>query len=155
MTFREVVIFMKSSTYTITEVSQKYQINSTTLRYYERIGLLPRIPRGSNGNRYFTKEILKWLEMIICLRHSGVTIEKLTEYAELLRKGSGTLEERENLLRDQLSILYQKQKNLQRSINRLEKKISLYESGEIDKELSYFDEYAILSDEKDSWKEID
>ncbi|MFM0601906.1 MerR family transcriptional regulator [Streptococcus suis] len=146
---------MQNNIHTITEVSKKYQISSNTLRYYERIGLLPDIPRQSNGNRYFTENNLKWLEMIICLRHSGIPIENLVNYADLLKQGKGTEKERENLLREQLATLYQKQANLQRSIDRLEHKISLYESGDIEQELSYFEEYAILSDEKDSWKEID
>ncbi|NQK48727.1 MerR family transcriptional regulator [Streptococcus suis] len=146
---------MQNNIHTITEVSEKYQISSNTLRYYERIGLLPDIPRQSNGNRYFTDNNLKWLEMIICLRHSGIPIENLVNYADLLKQGKGTEKERENLLREQLATLYQKQANLQRSIDRLEHKISLYESGDIEQELSYFEEYAILSDEKDSWKEID
>ncbi|MGM5693911.1 MerR family transcriptional regulator [Streptococcus suis] len=146
---------MSDKIYTISEVSKKYQINSNTLRYYERIGLLPGIPRQANGNRYFTEANLNWLEMIICLRHSGIPIETLIEYANLLRQGSGTVKKRENLLREQLTTLYQKQANLQRSIDRLEKKIALYESGEIEQGLSYFEDYAILSDEKDSWKEID
>ncbi|HEL2203055.1 TPA: MerR family transcriptional regulator [Streptococcus suis] len=146
---------MQNNIHTITEVSEQYQISSNTLRYYERIGLLPDIPRQSNGNRYFTENNLKWLEMIICLRHSGIPIETLVNYAELLKQGKGTEKERENLLREQLATLYQKQANLQRSIDRLEHKISLYESGDIEQELSYFEEYAILTDEKDSWKEID
>ncbi len=151
----EGVLVMSTERYTITEVSKRYQISSNTLRYYERIGLLPDIPRQSNGNRYFTKSHLNWLEMIFCLRHSGVPIEKLIEYANLLKQGSSTADQRENLLRGQLATLYQKQANLQRSIDRLEKKIALYESGEIEQDLSYFEDYAILSDEKDSWKEID
>ena len=146
---------MQNNVHTITEVSEKYKISSNTLRYYERIGLFPDIPRQSNGNRYFTENNLKWLEIIICLRHSGITIETLVNYAELLKQGKGTENARENLLREQLVTLYQKQANLQRSIDRLEHKISLYESGDIEQELSYFEEYAILSDEKDSWKEID
>lgn len=146
---------MKNTIHTITEVSEKYDISSNTLRYYERIGLLPAIPRQSNGNRYFTDNNLKWLEMIICLRHSGIPIETLVNYVELLKQGKGTEKERENLLREQLTTLYQKQVNLRRSIDRLEHKIALYKSGEIEQELSYFEEYAILSDEKDSWKELD
>ena len=146
---------MSNISYSITEVSEKYQISSNTLRYYDCLGLLPDIPRQSNGNRYFTENNLKWLEMIICLRHSGIPIETLVNYAELLKQGKGTEKERENLLREQLATLYQKQANLQRSIDRLEHKISLYESGDIEQDLSYFEEYAILSDEKDSWKEID
>lgn len=140
--------------YTITEVSNKYDINANTLRYYERIGLLPNIPRQSNGNRYFTEKLLNWLEMIICLRHSGVPIEALIDYAKLLQKGPKTLEAREELLREQLDALYLKKKNLQRSIDRLEHKIGLYESKEILDEQSYFEQYDIRKDQKNSWKDL-
>ena len=91
---------MQEGQYTISEVSEKYQISSSTLRYYERIGLLPNIPRQANGNRYFTDKLLNWLEMIICLRHSGVPIEKLIEYAKLIQKGDDTIATREALLRE-------------------------------------------------------
>ena len=140
--------------YTIKELSNKYDINANTLRYYERIGLLPNIPRQSNGNRYFTEKLLNWLEMIICLRHSGVPIEALIDYAKLLQKGPKTLEAREELLREQLDALYLKKKNLQRSIDRLEHKIGLYESKEILDEQSYFEEYDIRKDQKNSWKDL-
>ena len=146
---------MQERHYTISEVSEKYQISSSTLRYYERIGLLPNIPRQANGNRYFTDQLLNWLEMIICLRHSGVPIEKLIEYAKLIQKGDDTIATREALLREQLAELYQKKVNLQRSIQRLEDKIALYESGEITKESSYFEAYQIMQDAPDSWKNID
>lgn len=146
---------MSEKTYTITEVSQKYDINANTLRYYERIGLLPHVPRKANGNRYFTEELLKWLEMVICLRHSGVSIEALLDYAGLLKQGHSTLQAREDLLRERLNVLYKKQHNLQRSIDRLVHKIELYQSGEIENEESYFNQYDIMADEKDSWKELD
>ena len=146
---------MQERHYTISEVSEKYQISSSTLRYYERIGLLPNIPRQANGNRYFTDQLLNWLEMIICLRHSGVPIEKLIEYAKLIQKGDDTIATREALLREQLAELYQKRVNLQRSIQRLEDKIALYESGEITQESSYFEAYQIMQDAPDSWKNID
>lgn len=146
---------MQEGQYTISEVSEKYQISSSTLRYYERIGLLPNIPRQVNGNRYFTDQLLNWLEMIICLRHSGVPIEKLIEYAKLIQKGDETIATREALLREQLAELYQKKVNLQRSIQRLEDKIALYESGEITQESSYFEAYQIMQDAPNSWKNID
>lgn len=146
---------MQERHYTISEVSEKYQISSSTLHYYERIGLLPNIPRQANGNRYFTDQLLNWLEMIICLRHSGVPIEKLIEYVKLIQKGDDTIATREALLREQLAELYQKKVNLQRSIQRLEDKIALYESGEITQESSYFEAYQIMQDAPDSWKNID
>ena len=84
--------------------------------------------------------------MIVCLRHSGVPVEKLIDYADMLRAGDETLQAREDLLKEQLKELEQKKKDLNRSINRLKHKISLYESGEIRENKSYFEEYKILDD---------
>ncbi len=131
---------------TITQVSKKYQIKADTLRYYERIGLLPKVPRAANGNRYYTEGMQGWLEMIICLRHYGVSVETLVDYAELLQQGDQTLQAREDLLKEQLALLEEKRHDLDRSINRLKHKISLYESGEIKKGKSYFEEYKIIDD---------
>ncbi|QNQ80430.1 MerR family transcriptional regulator [Lactobacillus sp. PV034] len=131
---------------TITQISKKYDIKPDTIRYYERIGLLPPIPRKSNGNRYFNEGMQGWIEMIVCLRHSGVPIEKLIDYADMLREGDSTLLAREDLLKEQLQELEDKKKNLNRSIKRLKHKISLYESGEIKENKNYFEEYKILDD---------
>lgn len=117
----------------ITQVSQKYDITSDTLRYYERIGLIPKVPRKANGNRYYNEGMQGWIEMIVCLRHSGVTVEALIDYAQMLQQGDTTLDAREELLKEQLSMLEEKKHNLDRSINRLKHKISLYETGEIKK----------------------
>lgn len=84
--------------------------------------------------------------MIVCLRHSGVPVEKLIDYAEMIQKGDSTLQAREDLLKEQLANLKEKQHNLNRSIARLEHKISLYESGEIKQYRSYFTEYKIMED---------
>lgn len=84
--------------------------------------------------------------MIICLRHSGVPVEELVKYTQLLEQGDSTLETREQLLKEQLAMLIQKRKNLDRSIERLQHKISLYENGEIKQNRSYFEEYDILDD---------
>lgn len=91
--------------------------------------------------------------MVICLRHSGVSIEVLIDYCQLLMQGDKTVEAREELLREQLALLETKQKNLQRSIDRLTHKIRLYESGEILNKDTYYEEYGIIFDEDGSWKE--
>lgn len=130
----------------ITQISQKYDISPDTLRYYERIGLIPKVPRKSNGNRYYNDGMQGWIEMIVCLRHSGVTVEALIDYAQMLQQGDATLKAREDLLKEQLSLLEEKKHNLNRSIKCLKHKISLYESGEIKKGKSYFEEYKIMDD---------
>lgn len=116
---------------TITDVSEKYYLKLDTLRYYERIGLIPAVPRKKNGNRYYNEGLQKWIEMIVCLRHSGITVEALVDYVKLIEQCDSTLQAREDLLKEQLALLETKKKNLNRSIKRLEHKISLYESGEI------------------------
>lgn len=131
---------------TITKMCERYPIKADTLRYYERIGLIPRVPRSTNGNRIYPEYLQKWVEMIICLRHSGVSVEKLVEYVELLKQGDATLQARENLLVEQRDLLLEKQRNLQRSIDRLSHKISLYQSGEIRQNKNYFEEYRIMDD---------
>lgn len=131
---------------TITEISEKYDINTNTIRYYERIGLLPPIPRQNNGNRYFDEGVQGWIEMIVCLRHSGVSIEALHDYAELVKAGDNTLQARQELLEEQEQELLNKQIDLQRSIDRLHHKISLYKTGEIKDNKSYFEEYKIADD---------
>ena len=84
--------------------------------------------------------------MIVCLRHSDVSVEKLVEYADMLKQGDSTLDAREELLKEQLAELEQRKFNLNRSIKRLKHKISLYDSGEIKKGKSYFEEYKIMDD---------
>lgn len=112
---------------TITDVSEKYHLKPDTLRYYERIGLIPAVPRKKNGNRYYNEGLQKWIEMIVCLRHYGITVEALVDYVKLIEQGDSTLQAREDLLKEQLALLETKKKNLNRSIKHLEHKISLYE----------------------------
>ncbi len=131
---------------TITEAAEKYQISPDTLRYYERIGLLPAVPRTPNGRRCYPEDVQKWLEMIICLRHSGVGVEKLLDYVSLIQQGDQTLPAQEELLREQRDALVEKQHDLQRSIDRLNYKLRLYETGEIKQHKSYFAEYHVLDD---------
>ena len=123
---------------TITQVSKKYGLTTDTLRYYERIGLLPPIPRRSNGNRYYPQEILDWVELVVCLRQAGVPIEKLIDYAHLLALGDASLKAREELLEEQLEGLKQKRRELDSSIDRLTYKIDLYKTGKVKDSKNYF-----------------
>ena len=68
---------------TIKEVSEKYNISADTIRYYERIGLIPPVPRKPNGIRDFDQESCNWIEFVRCLRDAGVQIEALIDYVHL------------------------------------------------------------------------
>lgn len=131
--------------FTITEVSKLYQISTATIRYYEKIGLIRHIPRRDNGNRYFEKQTLEWLEMIVCLRNSGVPVDVLVHYADLVKAGPKTLDEQAELLAAQKQNLENQRNQLSQSIARLNHKINLYETGKINDKATYFDEYKFLN----------
>ena len=83
----------------IAEVSEQYGISSDTLRYYERIGLLPSVNRNDSGIRDFNELDLRRVEFIKCMRSAGLPIEVLIEYVSLVQQGDETIEARKEILR--------------------------------------------------------
>lgn len=112
---------------TISEVSKEYNISTDTLRYYERIGLLPKVHRNKSGIRDYTKEDIGWIEFIKCMRDAGVSIEALIEYVALFQQGDETILARKNILMDQKARMEEKMEELKRCLDRLNYKISYYE----------------------------
>ncbi|TPR40072.1 MerR family transcriptional regulator [Apilactobacillus micheneri] len=134
----------------ITQLCEKYLVSADTIRYYEKISLLPTVPRNNSGRRYYDDGMQKWIEMILCLRNSGVPIKVLQEYVDMIKQGDKTLKARQLLLSEQEKALIQKQRDLQISINRLHHKVNLYKTGEIKQHKNYFEEYQIAKDLKNS-----
>lgn len=114
---------------TIKEVSEKYDITQDTLRYYERIGMIPAVGRTSGGIRDYQENDLGWVELAICMRNAGLPVEAMIEYVQLYQKGDSTLAARLELLQDQLNVLLEQQKRTQETIERLEYKISRYKKA--------------------------
>lgn len=114
---------------TIAEVSKKYDISADTLRYYERIGLLPPVPRNKSGIRNYDEESCGWIELMKCMRAAGVQIEALIEYVALFRRGDEMLDARKAILIEQRAQLAARMADMQRSLDRLDYKISMYEQG--------------------------
>ena len=114
---------------TIAEVCRKYDISADTLRYYERIGLIPPVPRTKSGIRNYDEESCGWIELMICMRKAGVQIEALIEYVTLFKEGDKTLKAREAILIELRDKQLEKMKEIQASLDRLNHKIELYQSG--------------------------
>lgn len=112
---------------TIAEVSKKYDLTADTIRYYERIGLIPTIPRTKNGIRDFDEESCSWIEFIKCMRNAGMEIENLLEYVNLFRQGKTTVKARKKLLEEQREKLKEKQESINATIERLDYKLELYD----------------------------
>ena len=115
---------------TISEVSKKYNLTADTIRYYEKEGLIPRVQRTKNGIRDFDEETCSWIEFIKCMRNAGLEIETLKQYVTLFKQGRKTIKERKVLLEEQRNKLIEKQKNINATLDRLNKKIEWYEDME-------------------------
>lgn len=111
----------------ISQVSEKYDLTSDTLRYYEKIGLISNVPRTKNGIRDYDEKTCARIEFIKCMRNAGVEIETLIEYMNLLDKGVSTVVERKELLEKQREKLIERKKNLDITLQRLEYKIKMYD----------------------------
>lgn len=84
--------------YTMKEAAEHLNVASSALRYYEKEGLLPFQKRTGSGIRYYTQEDILWLELICCLKCSGMSIEKIREFMLSCLKGQDGCEERKELL---------------------------------------------------------
>lgn len=115
---------------TISEVSKKYNITADTIRYYEKEGLIPTVPRDKNGIRDFDENSCGWIEFIKCMRSAGLEIETLKRYVSLFRQGTKTVKERKILLIEQREKLLKKQEDIKATLDRLNYKIEKYEEIE-------------------------
>lgn len=119
---------------TITEVSNKYNLTQDTLRYYERIGLIPDVNRKQSGIRDYSEEDCRWVEFIKCMRSAGLPIEVLIEYVVLFQQGESTIAARKDLLVEQRRQLLSRIQDMNQTLERLEYKIDIYNEAVIGEE---------------------
>ncbi|GLX66733.1 MerR family transcriptional regulator [Paenibacillus glycanilyticus] len=127
------------------EVSLKFDLTQDTLRYYERIGLIPPVNRNNNGIREYTEDNLRWVEFIKCMRNAGLPIEALIEYVNLFQQGDHTTQARKELLIEQREQLRLRIEEMTNTLARLDSKIENYGQGinRKEKELSRLTETEI------------
>lgn len=112
----------------IAEVSKTYDISADTLRYYERIGLLPHVRRNKSGIRDYSEADCARVQFIKCLRGANVSIEALIEYMQLLEEGDATIAARKALLEEQRDLVQAHIDEMQAGLDRLNFKIEHYDS---------------------------
>ncbi len=112
---------------TIKEVSEKYNISQDTLRYYERVGMIPPVSRTTGGIRDYQPEDLGWVELAVCMRSAGLPIEAMIEYVKLYQMGDSTFAARLQLLQEQRENLLQQREQIDKTLKRLNYKISRYQ----------------------------
>jgi len=118
----------------IAEVGERYGISLDTLRYYERIGLIPPVHRNEGGIRDYNDLDIRRVEFIKCMRSAGLSIEVLIEYVGLVQQGDHTIGTRKEILKEQRELLVAKMKDLQKTLDILDHKIEVYENAVLKKE---------------------
>jgi len=118
----------------IAEVSEQYEISSDTLRYYERIGLLPPVTRTESGIREFSEADVNRVKFVKCMRSAGLPIEVLIEYMGLVQQGDKTSETRKEILKEQRALLEARMQEMQKTLDLLDHKIAVYENTVLKKE---------------------
>lgn len=108
---------------TIAQVSKQYQLTADTLRYYERVGLIPGVRRNASGIRDYSEADCRRVEFIKCMRAAGLPIEVLADYMALYRQGDATIDARRELLIEQRRLLRLRMEDMQRTLDRLTYKI--------------------------------
>ena len=114
---------------TIKEVCRKFDVSADTLRYYERVGVIPEVHRTAGGIRDYTEEDLKWVETAICFRSAGMPIELLIEYVRLFREGDTTFGARRDLLMEAKERILAERKKYDDALEKLSYKIAKYEEA--------------------------
>jgi DNA-binding transcriptional MerR regulator len=118
----------------IAEVSESYGLSADTLRYYERIGLIPPVNRNGGGIRDYSELDIKRVEFIKCMRSAGLPVEVLAKYVDLVQQGDSTIEARKMILMQQREQLAARMAEMQKTLDLLDHKIEVYENKILKKE---------------------
>lgn len=112
---------------TIKEVCEHFSIPVDTLRYYEKIGIIPSVTRTKGGQRDYQEEDLAWVKMAICLRGAGFPVDQLAEFVRLSKEGDATIDARLDLLTARREEVRKQKEELEIALSRLDQKIAYYE----------------------------
>lgn len=110
----------------IRKVVEQLGVSAETLRYYERIGMIPHIPRDENGDRNYEAIHLEWIQGILQLKSTGMSIEMLVDYVQLAILGANTAETRKGILEEERLRIEKEIAILNRSLSILDHKINDY-----------------------------
>ena len=112
---------------TIRQVCSQYGLTPDTLRYYEKVGVIPEVHRSASGIRDYDDVAIGWVENAVCMRSAGVPVESIIEYVRLYQAGDTTLQARRDLLKDVHTKLLAQKQQMEAEIDRLSFKISRYD----------------------------
>lgn len=115
--------------YTIGDASKIVGLSASTIRFYEKNGLLPHMTRSSNGIRMFTEDDFEWIRLLEKLKLSGMPIREMREYVELYEQGDATLENRQRIVHERKAAVEEHMKELERSLDFITYKCWYYDKA--------------------------
>ena len=115
--------------YTVGEMAKVLGVPASTLRYYDKEGLLPFVERSSGGVRLFQEKDFEWLRIIGCLKKAGMSLKDIREYIKLMLQGDDTINERLALFQKQKLVLQAQMEELQQTMDTLDFKCWYYETA--------------------------
>lgn len=116
-------------TYSIGEMAKILGVNPSTLRYYDKEGLLPFISRTDGGIRVFKENDMEWLKLIECLKKTNMPIKEIKRFIDLYEEGDHTAAQRLEIIRNQKESVEAQIKQLQSTLEVLEYKNWFYETA--------------------------
>ncbi|WP_265457516.1 MerR family transcriptional regulator [Enterococcus sp. HY326] len=120
----------------ISQAAKRTELSAVTLRYYEKVGLIPPIARKNGSVRDYALQDIEWIKFIKCMRSAGLSIEALVSYTALFIEGQDTEEQRQQILQDERKSLQEKYQELGATLQRLDQKIEFYELRQNEKMLA-------------------
>lgn len=115
--------------YTVGEAAKRLGVAPSTLRYYDKMGLLPFAERSENGIRIFKESDFEWLKVIGCLKSTGMCLKDIKSFVEMAMQGDSTVEPRLELIKTQKSAVERKIAELRETLETLEYKEWYYETA--------------------------
>ena len=116
--------------YTVGEMARRLGVAPSTLRYYDKEGLLPFVERSDGGIGMFKESDYEWLTVIECLKQSGLSIKEIRRYIDLCREGDATIPERLQLFVNRRRAVQQQMAQLQKTLAMLDYKLWYYETSD-------------------------
>lgn len=113
--------------YSITEMGKITGLPASTLRYYEQLGILPHVDRNDGGRRVYSETVLEWLELVVALKDTGMSLEEIKAYTHLIQAGDETLNERRELLMEHKRDVEMKIAKSQVHLEKIVRKIAVYD----------------------------
>ena len=116
--------------YTIGEMAERLNVAPSTLRYYDKEGLLPFVERSSGGIRMFKDEDMEWLRLLGCLKKAGMPLNEIRAFMDWSRQGDATISQRLELIEKQRQSVLDQQKQLEETLLMLDYKRWYYQTAQ-------------------------